>query len=483
MVISGAVPKWIGFLAGCLQRDLAGFRNAFRPDPLPPGRLFAYRIPLPGGERRIHLRIQPDAGGVLIIDATEVIHLNATAAVLAKMALDGETRHAAVRRLQNRFSHTDSTQLLRDVAAVFDLIDHLSTTPFACPTCGIESLEHIPLFSVQSHAPLKADLALTYGCNNACRHCYNESNRTTMAPLSITQWRRVLDKIARLGIPHVIFTGGEPTLVDGLAELIAHADRIGLATGLNTNGRRLSDPTFAGRLANAGLSHVQITLGSCRAAVHNAMTAAESFDETIAGIRMCLETGLHTITNTTLTRKNVHHAEEIVSFLHTLGLRTIAMNGMIYSGKGRCATDAIPEDRMGPALVGVRDRAGELGMRLLWYTPTAYCRLSPMELDLGPRRCNAAEYSVCIEPNGDVLPCQSYYTAAGNILRDPWNGIWNSPLFRSFRERVDNHEGCGLPEECAHCPDLKFCAGGCRIEREKNLKADTSRLESVCITA
>lgn len=483
MVISGAVPKWIGFLVDCLQRDMAGFRNAFRPDPLTLGRLFAYRTFPPGGVRRIHLRIQPDGGGVLIIDATDVVHLNPTAAVLAKMALDGKTRDAAVRMLRKRFSHTDATRLLGDVAAVFDLVDHLSTTPFACPTCGIENPEHIPPFSVRSHAPIKADLALTYGCNNSCRHCYNERNRTTMAPLPTKQWRRVLDKIAHLGIPHVIFTGGEPTLVDGLAELIAHADRIGQVTGLNTNGRRLSDPAFAGRLAKAGLSHVQVTIGSSRAAVHNGMTAADSFEETIAGIRTCLETGLHTITNTTLTRQNVDHAEEIVSFLHGLGLRTIAMNGMIYTGRGRHSTDAIPEDQMSPALVRVRDRAGELGMRLLWYTPTAYCRLSPMELDLGPRRCNAAEYSICIEPNGDVLPCQSYYTAAGNMLRDPWTGIWNSPLFRSFRERVDNPGGCGLPEECAHCPDLKLCAGGCRIEREKNLQADASRLDSVRIPA
>ena len=72
-------------------------------------------------------------------------------------------------------------------------------------------------------------------------------------------------------------------------------------------------------------------------------------------------------------------------------------------------------------------------MRFLWYTPTDYCRLSPLELELGPRRCNAGEYSMCIEPNGDVLPCQSYYAVAGNILRDPWQRIWNSDLFRGFR--------------------------------------------------
>ena len=114
----------------------------------------------------------------------------------------------------------------------------------------------------------------------------------------------------------------------------------------------------------------------------------------------------------------------------------------------------------------VRDRAAKLNMRFLWYTPTMYCRLSPLVLELGARRCNAGEYSMCIEPNGDVLPCQSYYVRAGNILRDPWPAIWQSALFRGFRERVRNPAASGLPAECHRCPDLPVCGGGCRLERE-----------------
>ena len=72
-------------------------------------------------------------------------------------------------------------------------------------------------------------------------------------------------------------------------------------------------------------------------------------------------------------------------------------------------------------------------MRFLWYTPTEYCRFSPFEIGIGVKRCNAGEYSICIEPNGDVLPCQSYYVSAGNLLSDPWESIWESELFRSFR--------------------------------------------------
>jgi radical SAM protein with 4Fe4S-binding SPASM domain len=221
-------------------------------------------------------------------------------------------------------------------------------------------------------------------------------------------------------------------------------------------------------LARAGLSHVQITLESRRADVHNTMTSADSFHQTCRGISNAIVAGLHVTTNTTLTRKNVAHALETVDFLHRLGVETFAMNGMIFAGRGRSCGDAVAVEELGGVLAAVRDRAKTLGMRFLWYTPTEYCRLSPLELELGARRCNAGEYSMCIEPNGDVLPCQSYYEVAGNILRDPWPSIWESDLFRGFRDRVCQPHKCGLPQRCWRCADLAVCGGGCRLERMRN---------------
>jgi radical SAM protein with 4Fe4S-binding SPASM domain len=441
----------------------------FGARPPRPG-LAAYNLHPPGGTRRIHLRIDADGSGVLFVDVTDAIHLNATAAALARWALERVPVDRAIATLQARHCVADRGRIAQKSREVYALVEHLATTADACPTCGLPDLARTPLFSTPVRAPYKADLALSYGCNNACGHCYNPPERRRIEPLSLEGWRRVLRRLAAIGVPHVIFTGGEPTLVDHLPELVEAATRLGLVTGLNTNGRRLRDRTLADRLARAGLDHVQITLESCRADVHNAMTAADSFTDTLAGIENSLCAGLHTITNTTLTRQNIDHAGEVVDFLGDLGVRTFAMNGMIYAGRGRTGDDAVHEPEMAPVLVAVRDRAAQRGMRFLWYTPTAYCRLSPLELELGPRRCNAGQYSIAIEPNGDVLPCQSYYEPVGNILRDPWERIWESALFRSFRNRTADPRGCGLPEPCWECPDLPMCGGGCRLERERDCR-------------
>lgn len=449
-----------------IHQEALDLMAALSPEGPPGPGLYTYRYQDELGKFRLHLRVEPGGAGVLFIDVTDVIHLNPTAAWMAKLALDGVPPSEARAQLLGYYHDADSRKVAREMDQIYAMVARFSKVKEGCPTCEVEGLRQAPLFSTRANAPYKVDIALTYGCNNECPHCYNEPDRLEMPSLPLEQWKQVLDKVIDVGVPHIIFTGGEATLHPDLPELIAYADDLGPIVGLNSNGRRIQHKPYMRTLAEAGLNHVQITLGSHIPAVHNAMMGAVSFHQTIRGIENALESGIYAITNTTLMRANMNHAEEIVDFLYDLGIRTFAMNGMIYSGGGFDHPEAIPEEEMPPLLVRVRDRAQELGMRFLWYTPTEYCRMNPVELEIGAKRCNAGEYSLCIEPNGDVLPCQSYYVTAGNLLHDPWEQIWNGELFRSFRDREQDPRWAGLPEKCWDCPDLPMCGGGCRIERE-----------------
>lgn len=428
--------------------------------------LSTYRLKLPGGQRRVHLRLEPSGNGVLFVDVTEVVHLNPTAAQFAKLALDGVSMADVESRWRSRCSPSDLPRLRQDIEAVYSMIIRLADPELGCFTCAIGNVERQPLFSTPISAPYKADLAITYKCNNDCPHCYNEADRLTLESMCAEDWKQVIDRLHEAGIPHLIFTGGEATLYRELPELISYANDLGHVCGLNTNGRRMAHSDYARELASAGLNHVQVTLGSHHPEVHDRMMNAKSFDQTLRGIENAMAAGLHTITNTTLMQMNAGHIESTIDWLHSIGIRTFAVNGMIYSGGGYETGQAIREEMLPPLLIRIRDRAAELGMRFLWYTPTMYCRLSPVELEIGAKRCNAGEYSLCVEPNADVLPCQSFYVAAGNLLRDPWEKIWHSSLFRSFRDREQSPMESGLPEMCWECPDLQLCGGGCRIERE-----------------
>lgn len=123
--------------------------------------------------------------------------------------------------------------------------------------------------------------------------------------MTTIQWKQVIKQCWDLGIPHIIFTGGEPTLRDDLPELIAFAKSQGQITGLNTNGRRLANKDFLKTLVDAGLDHIQITFRSANASIHDRLVSHPgAWEETIAGIKNAVGSRLFVMTNTTLLQEN-----------------------------------------------------------------------------------------------------------------------------------------------------------------------------------
>ena len=423
--------------------------------------IFEYKLTIGEYKNRIHLRIEEDGHGVLLVNANQLYHFNPSAALMAHMVLDKEEDSTVIKQLQSTF-HVKKEQALADyIQFKADLESIISPLDDACPICDL-NLETFAPFSRKPSAPYRMDLALTYRCNNKCVHCYNESDRVKHE-LDAFQWKQMLDRVWELGIPHVVFTGGEPTLVPFLPELIIHAEELGMITGLNTNGRKFSDPTFIDALVSAGLDHVQITLESHDPEIHDRITAApDSWTQTTAGITNALNSKLYVMTNTTLLRSNSASLTDTLNFLSALGVPTVGLNGLIYSGRGATVDESISENDL-PALLEIaKSHAADSGQRLIWYTPTMYCHFNPIESNLGVKGCTAALYNMCVEPDGSVLPCQSYYRSLGNFLEDSWDSIWNHALARSIRDRAY------VPDSCHYCDLVDTCGAGCPLHLQNN---------------
>lgn len=423
-----------------------------------PSGLFHYRHENGDEKSRIHLRLDADGHGTLIVNANQVMHLNPTAALMAYLLLEEKNKNEILGIVRKKYSATKE-QVLSDLETLNFQLNELIRPDGACPVHELDLEMNMP-FSARPSAPYRMDLALTYRCNNDCTHCYNARERT-FPELSVDEWKRILDITWELGIPHVVFTGGEPTLVEALPELIAHAEANGQITGMNTNARRLADKSYVTRLIDAGLDHVQITVESEDAQVHDQMVMAKgAHRQTIQGLKNVLDSPLYVMTNTTMLRDNVHTIPATLDFLAKLGVPTIGLNALIYSGHGTTVGTGLPESELAPLLEIARLKTEMRGQKLIWYTPTQYCNFDPMKLDLGIKGCTAALYNMCVEPDGAVLPCQSYYTPVGNLLHDSWDSIWNHKLSTQLRERQN------LPEKCGHCDLLQECGGGCPLQFE-----------------
>jgi radical SAM protein with 4Fe4S-binding SPASM domain len=437
-----------------MLRDWLSRRRKKPAAPPGPG-LYHYRRETDGGHSRIHLRIDPDGSGTLVVDAARILHLNSTAAQMAYLALEGVPAQEAARALTGEY-HISAAQARADFTALASQVDALTRHDGPCPVCDL-ALEIDAPFSRTPSAPYRMDLALTYRCQNDCAHCYNPHPRST--PEQTTEyWLRAIDRLWELGIPHIVFTGGEPTLREDLPALIAHAERKGQITGLNTNGRRLSNRAFLHSLVDAGLDHIQITLESHDPAVHDSVVGMRgAWRQTVEGLRNAVGARVYVMTNTTLLQSNSPAIGATLDFLADLRVPTVGLNGLIRSGRGASVGTGLAEDELPRLLMLAREKTAAHGQRLIWYTPTEYCRFDPVLMELGVKGCTAALYNMCVEPDGGVIPCQSYYRPLGSLLDDPWEAIWNHDLARSLRERRN------VPARCIACNLLAECGGGCPL--------------------
>lgn len=404
---------------------------------------------------RIHLRIDAGGDGLLLVNAARVYHLNPTAAFMAWLHLEDLPAATIHSRIRRRYK-VSRAQAQADFQTIQTQVQELIRPDGACPIHDLD-LEVLTPFSKIPSAPYRMDLAVTYRCNNDCPHCYNARPRT-YPEISTQAWKTIIEKLWAIGIPHITFTGGEATLRPDLSELIAHAQKQGQITGLLTNGRRLADRSYVRELAEAGLDHVQITFETHHAEIHDQMVNAKgAWQQTVAGIRNTLDQGLYLMTNTTLLETNTPSILDSIDYLAELGVPTVGFNSLIYSGQGKDVGTGLHEDVLPGLLQEVRDRTDKHGMRLVWYTPTQYCHFDPVQMDLGVKSCTAALYNMCVEPDGSVIPCQSYYHSLGNIQHDDWDSIWNHDLSRYLRERKY------APEKCTTCDFLQICGGGCPL--------------------
>jgi radical SAM protein with 4Fe4S-binding SPASM domain len=406
----------------------------------------------------LQLRVEPSGLGVMVINANTVLYLNETATAYAYYFMQGMPNDAVLQQVRRIYRVTPETAK-QDYEKLVYAISTLAQTEKICPISFLD-VKSVEPFSQPYSAPLRMDLAVTFRCQNNCVHCYAGGPHET-TELTTPQWKQVIDRLKEIGVFILTFTGGEPTLRKDLPELLLYAQNNGMVTGLVTNGRKLKDKAYVKVLEKSGLDFVQITLESHDPEIHDKMTSAEgSWKETIAGIKNAVPSQIYVTTNTTLSKYNASSFLETIDFLKSLGVATFGCNSLIYSGKAAEVKEefALSIETLNELLPNIQERANQLGLKFLWYTPTQYCLFDPVKLGLGIKSCTAAMVNMCVGPDGEVYPCQSYFESLGNILKDDWDRIWNHPLALKIRKREY------VEPKCKDCEQLQICGGGCPLE-------------------
>lgn len=180
---------------------------------------------------------------------------------------------------------------------------------------------------------LTAYLYVTLRCNARCGFCRMWREQTDAPPdMSLDTGQRILEDLRRLGVKHVDFTGGEPTLYGPLPELLRHANSLGLFTSVTSNGllyqRRAEE--IQGLPYSLGFS-----LNGPNAELHDAVQGVKSFDKALASIRLARSLGEPVHAHFTATADNISQLDDMVQLAEGLDVPLVVFPEFSYFGNNR----------------------------------------------------------------------------------------------------------------------------------------------------
>ncbi len=348
---------------------------------------------------RLNLRVEPNGEGILIIDASTVLHLNRTAAEYAFHLMQNTPIEQAAKEMAEKYEITPD-EVKHDFSDFCVKLDTIIQTPDLDPVTYLD-LERVEPYSKKLSAPYRLDCALTYQVSK-------DNTSPDIAPtyrvtreLTKDEWITILEKVQQAGIPHVVFTGGEPTLRSDLPDLIAKCEDLGIVCGLLSDGLRFTNKRYMKTILNSGLDHIML-LGA---------PADERFWESLQNL---LDDDIAVTVHFTLTNENINEIEQALPKLTASELHSLSLSAA--------------DNSLARSLQKIQDQAVMQGLSMVWDLPVPYSQYNPINLELktGGKRMKkgAGNAWLYVEPDGDVLPAQGINRVMGNLLTDPWSSIW-----------------------------------------------------------
>lgn len=370
-------------------------RRFFQPSqPLPAG-VYHFQAP-PSDPRnlRLHLRLDADGEGMLIVNASTVLHLNRTAAEYVYHIVRQTPAEQVARDVSKRY-RVSNVQALKDFQDISERIQSLVNTPDLDPESFLGFDRLTP--HAYSGTPYRLDCALTYQLPSGADPSLAPIRNVTRE-LSTDEWKTILSQAWEAGFIHIIFTGGEATLRSDLPELIRQAEANGQVTGLLTDGTRLADPGYLQELLQTGVDHLMLL---CQPENPQFWQALEN----------SLAADIYVTVHLTLTPENSSKGEELLHKLAEKGVRAISLS----------AADASLASR----LSNLRNLASGLEMTLVWDIPVPYSSLNPVALEtqVGGAVEGAGSAWLYVEPDGDLKSSQASPQPLGNLLTEPWQTL------------------------------------------------------------
>jgi radical SAM protein with 4Fe4S-binding SPASM domain len=311
---------------------------------------------------------------------------------------------------------------------------------------------------------------LTERCNLRCSHCYQTG--AADPELSFDEIRQGLDEIAEMfdawtGVYSLCFaptfniTGGEPLLRGDLFAVLEELRHRGYLAYLLTNGT-LVDRRTAGRLHEAGLAGVQVSIEGCDE-IHDSIRGPGSFDRATEGVEHLLDAGLPVTLNATLSRMNAGAIKKVVRLAAHLGVQRLGFSRLVPAGRGSGLLSQMLPPRDVKDLYRSLFECDIPGLEIVTGDPVAAQMRSGKKNGRQRRNgatvpcggCSAGVAGLTFLADGTIVPCRRMPIPLGNLRTDAIREVWaQSPVLEALRDKTRYRGRCGA---CARWDVCRGC--------------------------
>ena len=168
----------------------------------------------------------------------------------------------------------------------------------------------------------RCELILTDRCNFRCKYCRGIKD-DLKGDLSFQDAKDVVDLWVSANLHNIRFSGGEPTIWDGLVKLVKYtkSKKSIQHIALSTNGsasKKLYD-----ELLDAGVNDFSISLDACCASTADKMAGVNSQFEHISNIIKYLSQKTYCTVGVVLDDRNIKELKDIINYATSLGVSDI----------------------------------------------------------------------------------------------------------------------------------------------------------------
>lgn len=178
-------------------------------------------------------------------------------------------------------------------------------------------------------------LTLTDACNQQCIHCMRDAMLRPVDHVGIQTLGVSVAAVKALhGIEKVVISGGEPTLIPNLHDLVAVIKDARLRVTLCTNATRI-DGLYARLLYSSGLTKVTVGVEGVGSTYDKFRGAPNAFAKMLGGVNACAQAGLRVTINITLHNEIIDAPELIGRNFCELGVSEFTVTAPILQGRAQ----------------------------------------------------------------------------------------------------------------------------------------------------